>query len=358
MGSDLIGTVLGGRYIPRSVLGTGANAVVYLADDRHTGGPVALKALHERLRHAADARLRLDREGRIAGSINHPNACRVTDIGYLPDQSPFLVMELLVGESLYDRLEREKQIAVDEAVDITYQVLAGLAPAHARGVVHRDLKPGNVFLVPVGTRSTLAKVLDFGGAVVETDGAAIQEIPLTAAGLVVGTPLYMTPEQAQGLRDFDARTDLYVCGTLLYVMLSGKLPFVAKDVRSLMEMIAFRPPRPIRALCPTLAPALVTVIEKAMASNRSERFAAAEEFQAALVAALAAPAFTAGAPLPPFEQVETKPISFRPADLDDAVTRRLSPADFRPAHATAPPPTPASTDPSIPDWEKTTKRQS
>jgi len=349
MGSDLLGSVLGGRYIPRSVLGAGANAEVYLADDMHTGGSVALKALHQELRDKREARLRLDREGRIAGSLNHPNVCRVTDVGRLADESPFLVMELLVGESLDQRLVREVKLSVDEAVDITYQVLAGLGPAHRRGVVHRDLKPANVYLVPIGPRSTIAKVLDFGGA---ADAASFQEVPLTAMGLVVGTPLFMTPEQAMGKRDFDGRTDLYVCGTLLYVMLSGKLPFIGPNLRTVMEAIASSSPRPISALRPGLSRALVAVIERAMAHDRGGRYATAEEFQNALLAAISPDAARG--------QGESEPAleSSEPLGLD-AVTRRLSPADFRTvgpgARAESAKTTVLSED-ERPDWDKTTQQ--
>jgi serine/threonine-protein kinase len=290
METPLLGVLIADRYVPTSVLGQGGNAIVFLADDRRTGGAVALKALHESYRRDVEATTRLEREGRIAGGLNHPNICRVFDIGQLPDESPFFVMEPFVGESLFDRITRVRHVPVEEAIDIVYQLLAGLSVAHRRGIVHRDIKPANVFLVPIGPRSTVVKLLDFGGAFV-VDASAPGGLPLTQAGLVVGTPMYMAPEQAQGLRDFDRRTDLYVCGVLLYQMVSGSLPFVAKSVRELLESIALRRPRPILSLRPNLSPALVAVIERAMAHERAARFPTAEDFQSALLEAASASAY-------------------------------------------------------------------
>jgi len=298
METPLLGALIADRYVPRSMLGSGGNAIVFLADDRRTGGAVALKVLHEAYRRDVEATMRLEREGRLAGSLNHPNICRVIDLGRLADQSPFIVMEPFVGESLLDRIARARQFAVDEAVDVIFQLLAGLSAAHHRRIVHRDIKPANVFLVPVGPRSTVVKLLDFGGAFA-LDASTPDGLPLTQAGLVVGTPMYMAPEQAQGLRDFDSRTDLYVCGVLLYQLVSGSLPFLESSVRDLLEAIAFRRPRPILSVRPDLSPELVAVIERAMARERAARFPTAEEFQRAMLQAASAPASAeaqAGAP--------------------------------------------------------------
>jgi eukaryotic-like serine/threonine-protein kinase len=296
MVDELLGVLLGGRYVPRSALGAGGNARVYLADDYRTGGSVALKVLHE-TRRDVEGVARLEREGRIAGTLNHPNVCRVTDMGQLADSSPFIVMELLVGESLATRISRVGRFAIDEAVDIVFQVLAGLSAAHRRGIVHRDVTPANVFLTPVGPRSTLVKVIDFGGALAE-DGSAPEGLPLTAAGIVVGTPLYMTPEQAQGSRVFDSRTDIFVCGTILYQMLTGQPRFQAPNLRKLMEAVAFRSPPPIPTIRPEVPPGLVAVVEQAMARDRALRFATAEAFQEAMLhgAASAAPPLSAPGP--------------------------------------------------------------
>jgi serine/threonine-protein kinase len=283
--TPLLGALIADRYVPRSVLGAGGTALVFLADDRRTGGVVALKVLHEAYRQDVGATLRLEREARLAGGLNHPNICRISDVGQLADQSPFIVMEPFVGESLLDRIARAKHFAIDEAVDITFQLLAGLSAAHRRRIVHRDIKPANVFLVPIGPRSTVVKLLDFGGAFA-SDASTPDGLPLTEAGLVVGTPMYMAPEQAQGLRDFDSRTDLYVCGVLLYQLLSGSLPFAAANVRALLDAIAFRRPRPILSLRPDLPRELVAVIERAMAHERAARFPTAEDFQSALLEAL------------------------------------------------------------------------
>jgi len=296
MVDQLLGVPLGGRYVPRFVLGEGGNARVYLADDHRTGGAVALKVLLETRRNV-EGIARLEREGRIAGPLNHPNVCRVTDMGQLADNSPFIVMELLAGESLAARISRVGRFPIDEAVDVIFQVLAGLSAAHRRGFVHRDVTPTNIFLTPVGPRSTLVKVIDFGGALAE-DGSTPEGLPLTAAGIVVGTPLYMTPEQAQGSRVFDSRTDIFVCGTILYQLLTGQPRFQAPNLRKLMEAVAFRSPPPIPTLRPDVPPGLVAVVEQAMARDRELRFATAEAFQEAMLhgAASAAPPLPAQEP--------------------------------------------------------------
>jgi serine/threonine-protein kinase len=291
----LIGVVLADRYLPRGVLGSGSNADVLFATDMRTGGVVALKVLQEQHRGAPGPEARIVREGRISGRLRHPNVCGLLDVAKLPDGSTFLVMEALSGESLEQRLARVGPLPVDEAIDILYQLLSGLGAAHASGFVHRDLKPANVFLVPLGPRSTVVKVLDFGGAVA-VDGDAPDAAQLTAAGLVVGTPLYMTPEQVLGRRDFDGRTDLYVCGTILYEALTGARPFPIEELAPLMEAIAYSRPRPASELRPELPPELVAVIDKATERERPARFQTAYDFQSALLDALDAWESRVGAP--------------------------------------------------------------
>jgi eukaryotic-like serine/threonine-protein kinase len=285
MHSDpILGVTLGGRYLVRQPLAAGGTATIFLAEDLHTGGQVAMKALHPPDRRTAEPIHRLEREGRIAGSLHHPNLCRVTDRGALPDGSPFLVMDILSGETLSDYIKREARLPITEAVDIVHQVLAGLDAAHERGIVHRDVKPENTFLIPLGPRSTLVKLLDFGHAVFQDTSGFEGE--LTHTGTVVGTPRYMAPEQVRGLRDFDVRTDIYAVGVILYESITGKLPFDGEDSRAVMEDIAFRRPQPARQLRPDLSPALADVIERAMARERRERYATASDLQRALWSAL------------------------------------------------------------------------
>jgi eukaryotic-like serine/threonine-protein kinase len=322
MGSEqLIGSTLAGRYVPQGILGAGANADVLVAADVRTGGLVALKVLQPQHRGRAAAEERIVREGRIAGQIRHPNVCSLMDVARLPDGSTFLVMELLTGESLEQLLARRGRLEVDEAVDIVYQVLAGLGAAHAKGFVHRDVKPANVFLVPLGPRSTVVKVLDFGGAVA-TDGGTPDAKQLTGTGLVVGTPLYMTPEQVLGARDFDGRTDLYVCGVLLYQALTGRVPFPINDLAQLIEAIAHTRPLPALALRPDLPPAIGAVIDLAMAHDRAARFQSATDFQARLLAALGAGAAEPARPTSPVrEQTGTAVMPRRgalPPQVEDA----------------------------------------
>jgi len=344
MHSDpILGVTLGGRYVGRQVLAEGGMATILLADDLRTSGQVAVKVLHARTRSQIEPIQRPEREGRIAGSLHHPNLCRVTDRGKLPDGSPFLIMDILSGETLADCIKREKRLPIEEAVDIVHQVLAGLDAAHAQGIVHRDVKPENAFLIPLGPRSTIVKLLDFGHAIFQNTSTFEPE--LTHVGIVVGTPRYMAPEQVQGIRDFDVRTDIYAAGVMLYEATTGKLPFDGKNSREVMEAIAFRSPQPARLLRPDLPPELGAVIDRAMARDRNKRYATAVEFQLALWAALKADgpraknpsgqtAILHGDSVLAIEQQargslkkETAPLPFAPAAADwDSPTRKFAPS--------------------------------
>ena len=215
-----------GPYVIDDVLGAGAMGVVYRgrAPD---GTAVAIKVLHEHVATAEVVR-RFEDEARVR--IEHPNVVRLIDAGRDPDGSSFIVFEALDGESLDRRLDRET-MAPSEAIEIATQVCRGLAAAHAQGVVHRDLKPGNLFRCRDGT----VKLLDFGIA-----RLTARENRRTAAGVVMGTPSYLSPEQARGEPDIDARTDLWAVGAVLYHALSGAPPFdrdtaLATIVAVLME---------------------------------------------------------------------------------------------------------------------------
>ncbi|MDB4938326.1 MAG: serine/threonine protein kinase, partial [Labilithrix sp.] len=292
--SARVGLVLDGRYRLKALRGGGGSAEVFEADDLRLGRAVAVKALLPELLGVADARRRLEREGLIAGGLSHPNICPVNDIGCLPDGSPYLVMDLLVGESLASLLAREGRLDVSRAVRILDQVASGVGAAHARGFLHRDLKPSNVFLVPLGSDGALVKLLDFGAAF-DRSAEAEGEEPLTKIGFVVGTPMYMSPEQVQGHRDFDERTDVYGCGLLLYEMVTGVRAFDGQEGAALLESIALRGARPAHELRADLPSGLTQVITRALARDRSARFSTMHELRAALHTA----ARTSGPVAPP-----------------------------------------------------------
>jgi serine/threonine-protein kinase len=272
---------LSGRYVLRRQLGAGGSARVFEADDLKLGRIVAIKTLAPQFVTMPDAIRRLEREGRVAGAIAHPNVCALTDIGRLASGAPFLVFERLVGETLATKLARQRPIAVDQTMRIAEQILAGLQAAHELGIVHRDLKPDNVFIVELAPGMPLVKLLDFGTAQVPGLDSPDGE-QLTSTGYVVGTAEYMAPEQVRGLRDFDARTDIYACGVVLYEMLSGSRPFAERSEAELLHAIAHQKPRPLAELAPRVPRAIARAIDVALAIHRDRRHADVAAFLMAL----------------------------------------------------------------------------
>ena len=275
-----MGTTLDGRYRVLAHIASGGMGAIFRAHHVYMRKELALKVLRPDLSTLPDIAERFRREGEIAASLEHDNIVRVTDFGRSPEGWFFLAMELLEGESLFDRL-RHGPFAPDEAVRILVQVCRGLDAAHARGVVHRDLKPENIFLVlrPPG----LVKLLDFGIAKL-TDPQTVSD---TQAGVVVGTPEYLSPEQAMG-GAVDGRADVYAVGLIGWRMLAGRHPFSAADARGLLMMQATRPVPPLTEARPDLAawPGLLAAIERACAKEVSERHASASELREELEACL------------------------------------------------------------------------
>ncbi|MGK4008237.1 serine/threonine-protein kinase [Sorangium sp. So ce1036] len=215
--TEHVGTVVAERYRVRGLIGQGAMAQVFLAEDTRGGAPVALKLLAPRFRREPKVKARFLLEAKAAATVAHPNLVEVLDIG-LHEGSPYLVLEFLFGESLSSLLLREKRLSPETGIPILLQAAAGLGAAHRAGIVHRDVKPANVFLVGEKGDAWAAKVVDFGFA------KLYEHSGLTQAGVTVGTLEYMAPEQAVSDPP-DARTDIYGFGVLMYRMFSGKLPF-------------------------------------------------------------------------------------------------------------------------------------
>jgi serine/threonine-protein kinase len=262
---------------------------VYGGHDVTLGRRVAVKVLRSGLKNREQAYHRFLREARMSAAVAHANVCAVHDLGALPDGTPFLVMEHLVGEELADRIAREGALPFDDAVEILSQMLAGLGAAHAKGIVHRDMKPENVFLAgrtDASARDVVVKLLDFGVAKVlaAPEEEDEERLDLTRTGMVMGTPAYMSPEQARGDRTFDARVDLYACGVIFYEALTGRRPFVAQNHNALMLKILSDTPRPARELRPALSAGFDEVIEKAMQRTTDLRYATARDFQQAVEA--------------------------------------------------------------------------
>jgi serine/threonine-protein kinase len=273
--------VLEGRYQLGRELGSGGFSRVFEATDLKMKRAVAVKLVPEALAAQPEVAQRLEREGRIAAALSHPNVCAVTDAGRAPGGAPFIVLERLAGETLAARLARGP-LARDEAIDVASQLLGGLGAAHAAGVVHRDLKPANVFLVPLDGGGALVKLLDFGLAQVR-GGPAFDAAALTRGGLVVGTAAYMSPEQVRGERDLDARTDVYSAAVVLYEMFAGARPFAALPSSEMLDAIAHKKPPPLASRAREGAPpGVLGAVDAALAVSREHRPADASRLLAML----------------------------------------------------------------------------
>jgi serine/threonine-protein kinase len=270
---------LSGRYLLERELGRGGTAVVWLARDLKHDRPVAFKLLHPALASSLGTE-RFEREIRFAARLQHPHVLTVLDSGETAGRLWF-TMPFVEGESLRARLARDGRVPLAEAIRITREAAQGLQYAHDHGVVHRDVKPENILL----TRDGSTLVADFGiaRALATTDGLALPSLTtLTEAGLVVGTPAYMSPEQVVGARDLDGRSDVYALGCVLYEMLAGAQPFTGPTAQAVAMRHLSDPVPVISAANPAVPAAVAAAIRRAMAKDPAERF----DSPRALVAAL------------------------------------------------------------------------
>ncbi|MBX3273111.1 MAG: serine/threonine protein kinase [Sandaracinaceae bacterium] len=266
---------MGGRYRLGPLIGQGGMGTVYVATRESEATTVAVKLLRGSVRDRV-ALERFDREARAALLLDHPNVVRVLDYG-VDAERPFLVMELLEGETLADLLDRERRLATPRALRIVDEIGTALEAAHARGVVHRDVKPENTFLVSGATGETV-KLLDFGVAKVELDGPS----SLTRSGTRLGTPPYMAPEQVRSSRSVDAACDQYALGVVLFELLTGTLPHLADTAEAMLRAKLAHPPRDLSALAPELSPGLAEAVMRALSPAPEDRFASISAFRTAL----------------------------------------------------------------------------
>jgi serine/threonine protein kinase len=237
-----LGLYVADRYKILRTLGAGGMGGVYEAVHEGIGRKVAIKCLHAEYAHDRNLIERFRREARAATAIGNEHIVDVTDVGELPDGAPFLVMEFLVGQTLGQMLSEQGPLRVPRAVHIGRQVCNALEAAHEKGIIHRDLKPDNIFLIKRSGDPDFVKVLDFGISKTHAADNGVSE--LTRTGMAIGTPSYMSPEQAQGLRDIDGRTDVWAMGVILYELLSRTRPFVADTYpRLLMHIVGGTPHR-------------------------------------------------------------------------------------------------------------------
>jgi hypothetical protein len=280
-GQELIGRTLGGAFRIDQRLGAGGMGAVYSATHQRTGRRYAVKVLLPHVAARRDAVARFKREADAVGALGHANIVAIHDF----DEDgglAYLVMDLLEGEDLMARLDQRGPLPLDEALAIFRQMANGLGAAHARGLVHRDLKPANVFLARQPGAPERAVLLDFGLARSFAEDGELAK--LTASGVVLGTPQYMSPEQAGGER-LDARADLYSLATILYEMLAGSPPFSAPTLPALFAKLVTDPPPLLSTSRADVPAALSDVLSRALAKHPDERFPDVESLAAAVESA-------------------------------------------------------------------------
>ena len=329
-----IGQTLGGKWRLDELLGVGGMAAVYAATHKNNLKNVAVKVLHTELQRNEAVRTRFLREGYVANKVGHPGAVAAIDDGVdEKDGAVFLVMELLSGMSLAQRVDEQGgKLGVREVLVVAEGILDVLAAAHAQNVVHRDLKPDNIFLTGDGG----VKVLDFGVArVLENTGDA-----KTRTGVVMGTPEYMPPEQARGRSEhIDGRTDLWAVGAMMFRLVTGRYVHVAETQNEVLLLAMTEPAKKIAEVMPSIHPKVAEVIDRALAYEPLDRFPDAEAMRAAVKEALAAiDVVGAKATLPAPPSSPSPPDAAEEDEVDDAATT-IPVSDFLKAKS----------QPSIPD---------
>ena len=266
----LAGRLLSGKFRLLSEVGRGGMGAVWLARNIHVERDVALKLILPEVLKNPEIVARFRDEARVAARIGHPGICDILDFELTP-LGPVIVMELLRGENLAQRIEREGRLPVAFAVHIIRQALVALEAAHRAGIIHRDLKPENLFLHQTGAAPMVVKLMDFGISKF-TDRAS----GLTASGAIMGTPEYMAPEQIHGAANADARTDIWAIGAVLYRALTGEQPFSGQTVPEILIGIASGSPRPI-GVDSGVPPALAAMVLRCLRRPPAERWQSARE---------------------------------------------------------------------------------
>lgn len=278
MGAIAAGDLVDGKYRIIRTIGEGGWGVVFEGENIRTFKRVAIKVLRPHSGLTKDIIQRFEREAQAAGRIGSEHIVEVYDLGSLEDGTHYMVMELLTGEELSSRLKVGPLEGVSVA-RFTLQLLDGLKAAHEAGILHRDLKPENLFLVPTRTGEEFVKILDFGISKFNANGP---QHNATMTGAVLGSPCYMAPEQARGLKQVDPRTDLYAVGTLMFESLTGRVPFTGDNFNDLMFKIVLAPRPDPREIRPEVDPTLALIVVKAMAIDPKDRYQSADAFSAAL----------------------------------------------------------------------------
>jgi serine/threonine-protein kinase len=276
------GQILEGKYRVERLLSQGGMGAVFVGEHTRIKRVVAIKVLHGEKPNLENTK-RFEREAEAAGRIGSDHIVEVLDFGTTPEGDRFMVMEFLNGETLKARLKARSPLAPAEAIPIIAQVLEGLAAAHDAGIIHRDLKPDNIFILrEKAGRKDFVKLVDFGISKFNTLSSDAAQ--MTQTGAVMGTPFYMSPEQAKSANEVDARSDLYSVGVMLYEAVTGARPFQATTLTELLFKIVFEEPAHPLTLVPTMDPSFAALIMKSFARDPAERFQSAREMKAALEA--------------------------------------------------------------------------
>jgi len=275
------GDILDGRYLIKNKIAEGGMGKVYSGVHTKLGRNVAVKVLKHKYIEDNEQTTRFLQEARAAADLHHRNIVDVIDVGTTEDNAPYFIMELLVGESLRDRMKSSLPMHPKEIGYIIKQTLAGLGAAHSRGIIHRDIKPSNIFISREIDGRELVKILDFGISKLQKKVEDTSSRELTEDGTVLGTPLYMSPEQAAGKRErVDRRTDIYACGVILYKALTGVHPYKGRSYNEIMHSIFTTDPPSPSSLNPQITSEMEEVILKAMAKELEDRYKNAEDFMA------------------------------------------------------------------------------
>ena len=274
---DFVGVTLSGRYLVTRKVGQGGMGAVYEATHTLIGKRVAVKVLLEKYARREAIVSRLEQEARLASSCQNEHIIDITDFGTTEDGRTFVVMEYLDGEALSECLTREIRLPEQRILRIASQAASALAAAHAKGIVHRDIKPENLFLLRRKDQD-FVKVVDFGiSKSLRASDEAEEQPRLTQTGMVLGTPLYMSPEQARGDDELDARVDVYALGVIMYEAATGRVPFVGSNYLSVISQVLNEEPRSPRELRPDLSEEFEAVVMRAMAKDRAERYPSATD---------------------------------------------------------------------------------
>jgi tRNA A-37 threonylcarbamoyl transferase component Bud32 len=279
-----------GQYVLRRTLGSGGMGEVYLAEHQFLRRSCAVKLIRPEQAGDEETLARFEREVRAAARLTHPNTIQIFDYGRAEDGTFYYAMEYLPGISLQDMVDEHGPLPPARAVHVLTQLCGALREAHGYGLVHRDIKPGNVMLCERGGLHDVAKLLDYG--LVVTSHSGEKDVKLTQAGMIVGTPAFMSPEQCGGDAEVTAASDIYSLGAVAYFLLTGAAPFAGRSAMQMMAAHLYETPKPLSELHPDITPALSNAIARSLEKSPSGRFAAMEELAEAMHASVSAEDWT------------------------------------------------------------------